>query len=280
MENYTAYLEYTDAQIGRVVDAVDARGDMDNTLIIYIVGDNGASAEGGLEGTVNEVASLNGIQLGLAGLLEKFDQIGGPETEPHVPVAWAWAANTPFQWTKQIASHLGGTRNPMVISWPKRITDAGGLRSQFHHLIDIAPTLLEAVGIPEPQVVNGVAQKSIEGVSMVYTFDSAAASDRRTRSVLRDVGEPGDLQGRLDGSDAARHPMDDRRPGDRLRRGRVGALPPGDGFFPGHQRRGRASRKGSRSCRPSSTSRPASITSFRSTIGLRSASTQRCGRTR
>jgi arylsulfatase len=180
MENYTAYLEYTDEQIGRVVDAVAASGELDNTLIIYIVGDNGASAEGGLEGTVNEIASLNGVQLGLPGLLAKFDEIGGPETEPHVPVGWAWAANTPFQWTKQIASHFGGTRNPMVISWPARLVDKGGLRTQFHHVIDIAPTILEAAGIPEPRVVNGVAQQPIEGVSMAYTFDSAAASDRRT----------------------------------------------------------------------------------------------------
>jgi arylsulfatase A-like enzyme len=180
MENYTGYLEYTDVQIGRVVDAVAASGEMDNTIILYIVGDNGASAEGGLEGTVNGIASLNGIQLGLPGLLAKFDQIGGPETEPHIPVGWAVAANTPFQWTKQVASHLGGTRNPMVISWPSRITDKGGLRSQFHHVIDIAPTILEAAGIPEPQTVNGVAQKPIEGVSMSYTFASAAAGDRRT----------------------------------------------------------------------------------------------------
>jgi arylsulfatase A-like enzyme len=180
MENYTGYLEYTDVQIGRVIDAIAASGELDNTLIIYIVGDNGASAEGGLEGTVNEVASLNGIQLGLPGLLAKFDQIGGPETEPHVPVGWAWAANTPFQWTKQIASHLGGTRNPMVICWPARIADKGGLRSQFHHVIDIAPTILEAAGLPEPRIVNGVAQKPIEGASMTYTFDAAAAPDRRT----------------------------------------------------------------------------------------------------
>jgi arylsulfatase len=188
MENYTGYLEYTDAQIGRVVDAVAASGEMDNTLILYIVGDNGASAEGGLEGTVNEIASLNGIQLGLPGLLAKFDEIGGPETEPHVPVGWAWAANAPFQWTKQIASHFGGTRNPMVVSWPTRITDNGGLRSQFHHVIDIAPTILEAAGLPEPQVVNGVTQKPIEGVSMVYTFDAASAPERRTSQYFELLG--------------------------------------------------------------------------------------------
>ena len=188
MENYTGYLEYTDTQIGRVVDAVAASGELDNTLVIYIVGDNGASAEGGLEGTVNEIASLNGIQLGLPGLLAKFDEIGGPETEPHVPVGWAWAANTPFQWTKQIASHFGGTRNPMVVSWPKRIADKGGLRSQFVHLIDIAPTILDAAGIPEPQVVNGVAQKPIEGRSFVSTAASATAPEVRTVQYFEMMG--------------------------------------------------------------------------------------------
>jgi arylsulfatase len=183
MENYSGFLEYTDVQIGRVIDAVAASGEMDNTLVIYIVGDNGASAEGGLEGTINEVASLNGIQLGLDGLLKKFDEIGGPDTDPHVPVAWAWAANSPFQWTKQIASHFGGTRNPMVISWPKRITDKGALRAQFHHVIDIAPTVLEAAGIAEPKVVNGTEQKPIEGVSMLYTFDAGGASAPGKRTV-------------------------------------------------------------------------------------------------
>jgi arylsulfatase len=179
MENYTAYLEYTDAQIGRVVDAVAASGELENTLIIYIVGDNGASAEGGLEGTVNGIASINGVQLGLPGLLAKYDEIGGPETEPHIPVGWTLAVNTPFQWTKQIASHFGGTRNPMVISWPKRITDKGGLRPQFHHIIDVVPTILEAAGVPQPRVVNGVTQKPVEGMSMSYTFGSATAPGRR-----------------------------------------------------------------------------------------------------
>jgi arylsulfatase len=188
MENYTGYLEYTDMQIGRVVDAVAASGEMDNTLIIYIVGDNGASAEGGLEGTVNGIASLNGVQLGLPGLLAKFEEIGGPETEPHVPVGWAWAANTPFQWTKQIASHFGGTRNPMVICWPSRIVDKGALRSQFHHVIDIGPTILEAAGIPEPQTVNGVAQKPLEGISMAYTFDTGAVDERRAEQYFELLG--------------------------------------------------------------------------------------------
>ena len=189
MENYTGYLEYTDAQIGRVIDAVAASGELDNTLIIYIVGDNGASAEGGLEGTVNEIASLNGIQLGLAGPARRSStRSAGRRPSRTSRSAGRWAVNTPFQWTKQVASHFGGTRNPMVICWPKRITDKGGLRSQFHHVIDIAPTILEAAGIPEPQVVNGVAQKPIEGVSMRYTFDPRRADERRTTQYFEMLG--------------------------------------------------------------------------------------------
>jgi Sulfatase len=137
------------------------------------------------------VASLNGIQLGLAGLEAKFDEIGGPETEPHVPVGWAWAANTPFQWTKQVASHFGGTRNPLIVDWPDGIRSEGDLRTQFHHIIDIAPTVLEAAGIPEPQVVNGVQQKPIEGVSMLYSFDDAAAESRRTVQYFEMLGNRG-----------------------------------------------------------------------------------------
>jgi len=188
MENYTGYLEYTDAEIGRVIDAVAANGELDNTLVIYIVGDNGASAEGGLEGTVNGIASLNGIQLGLPGLLAKYDQIGGPETEPNTPVGWAWAADTPFQWTKQVASHFGGTRNPMVVSWPKHIVDKGGMRSQFLHLIDVAPTVLDVAGIAQPEVVNGIPQKLIEGVSFASTFASADVPEVRTTQYFEMMG--------------------------------------------------------------------------------------------
>ncbi len=161
MENYSGFLEHTDVEVGRLLAAVEKSGELDNTLIFYIVGDNGASGEGGLEGTVNEVASLNGIQLGLAGLEAKFDEIGGPETEPHVPAAWAWAADTPFQWTKQVASHFGGTRNGLVVHWPNGIAAKGELRSQFHHIIDVAPTVLDAAHITQPKVVNGVKQDPI-----------------------------------------------------------------------------------------------------------------------
>ena len=188
MENYSGFLEHTDVQVGRVVDAVEESGEMDDTLVIYIVGDNGASAEGGLEGTVNEIASLNGIQLGIRGLLDKFDEIGGPDTDPHVPVGWAWASDTPFKWTKQISSHFGGTRNPMVVVWPKRITDMGGLRSQFGHVIDVAPTVLEAAEIPQPQEVDGVMQKPMEGTSFVYTFADANARGRHTLQYFEMLG--------------------------------------------------------------------------------------------
>ncbi|MCE3016921.1 MAG: sulfatase-like hydrolase/transferase [Pirellula sp.] len=180
MENYAAYMAYTDHEIGRLLDSLRESGELDNTLVMYIVGDNGASAEGGLEGTFSEIASLLGVQLGLESSLKRIDEIGGPTSEPHVPVGWAWAMNAPFQWTKQVASHFGGTRNPMVIHWPKGIKAKGELRNQFHHVIDVVPTILEACMIPEPKVVNGIAQKPIEGVSMLYSFDDNKARDRRT----------------------------------------------------------------------------------------------------
>jgi arylsulfatase len=180
MENFAGYMEYTDAEVGRLIDSLAASGELDNTLVIYVVGDNGASAEGGLEGTFSEVASLLGTQLGLESTLKRIDEIGGPTSEPHVPVGWAWAMDAPFQWTKQVASHFGGTRNPMVIHWPKGIKAKGEIRTQFHHVIDVVPTVLEACKISEPKVVNGIAQKPIEGVSMLYSFDDANAKGRRT----------------------------------------------------------------------------------------------------
>ena len=164
MENYAAYMAYTDYQVGRLIDSLKTSGELDNTLIMYVVGDNGASAEGGLEGTFSEVASLIGVQLGLESTIKRLDEIGGPKSEPHVPVGWAWAMDAPFQWTKQVASHFGGTRNPMVIHWPKGIKAKGETRTQFHHVIDVVPTILEACKIPEPKVVNGIPQKPIEGV--------------------------------------------------------------------------------------------------------------------
>ena len=170
-EVYAAYLAFTDDEIGRVIQNVQDIGKLDNTMIIYISGDNGSSAEGTMVGTPNEVASFNGVDVPVAIQLKDFyDVWGSDKTYPHMSVAWSWAFDTPFKWTKQIASHFGGTRNGMTISWPKGITDKGGIRTQFHHVVDIVPTLLEATGIQAPDMVNGVAQKPIEGVSMAYSF--------------------------------------------------------------------------------------------------------------
>lgn len=180
MENYAGYMEYTDAEVGRLAESLRQSGELDNTLVMYVVGDNGASAEGGLEGTFSEIASLLGIQLGLESTIKRLGEIGGPTSEPHVPVGWAWAMDAPFQWTKQVASHFGGTRNPMVVHWPKGIRAKGETRTQFHHVIDVVPTILDCCGLPEPKVCNGIPQKPIEGLSMRYSFDDGAAMDRRT----------------------------------------------------------------------------------------------------
>jgi arylsulfatase len=173
---YAAYLAYTDNEIGRVIGAVEDMGKLDNTLIIYIVGDNGSSAEGSLVGTPNEIASLQGINLPVEAQLKFYDVWGSDRTYPHMAVGWTWAFDTPFSWTKQIASHFGGVRQGTAIAWPARIKDTGGIRHQFHHFIDVVPTILEATGLPAPVMVNGIAQKPIEGVSMVYTFDKANAN--------------------------------------------------------------------------------------------------------
>jgi len=179
MEVFAAFTDQTDHEMGRLLDVVRALPDADNTLVFYIVGDNGSSAEGGLVGLMNENSFFNNVPEELADNLAKMDELGGPKHFNHFPAGWAWAMNTPFQWTKQIASHLGGVRNPMAVAWPARITDKGGVRAQFHHVIDIAPTIYEAVGVPFPDVIDGVAQKPLEGVSMDYTFADAAAKGRR-----------------------------------------------------------------------------------------------------
>ena len=179
MEAFAAYTAQTDYEIGRILDALERTGQLNNTLIFCIIGDNGASMEGTPYGAFNELAALGGIPEDPAYVLQHLDEIGGPKAYNHYPVGWAWAMNTPFQWGKQVASHFGGTRNPLVIAWPDRIKDMGGMRAQFHHVIDIAPTILTAAGIPEPTEVNGVKQKPIEGVSMVYSFDKANADEAR-----------------------------------------------------------------------------------------------------
>ena len=170
MEVFAGYAAHVDHHMGRVVDAVKQMPNADNTIFIYIVGDNGASAEGGLEGSLNENLFFNGFPEKWQDNLEHIDEIGGPKWFNHFPSAWAHAMNTPFQWTKQVASHFGGTRNPMIISWPAKIKDKGGLRSQFLHVIDIVPTLYEAIGITPPEMLNGIQQKPIEGVSFLKSF--------------------------------------------------------------------------------------------------------------
>jgi arylsulfatase len=173
---FAAYFAYVDHEIGRVIQELEKMGKLDNTLIIYIAGDNGNSAEGSLEGTPNEVASIQGVDLPVRDQLARFyDKWGSDQTYPHLAVPWTWAFDTPFSWTKQIASHFGGIRQGMAISWPKVIMDKGGIRNQFHHMIDIVPTILEATGIQAPDVVDGIRQKPIEGVSMTYTFDKKNA---------------------------------------------------------------------------------------------------------
>ena len=189
MEVYAGALSHADYQIGRVIDAVAESGQLDNTLVIYIMGDNGASAEGSLQGTTNEVATAgNGVKEDLPFLLSMIDKLGGPLTYNHYPVGWALAMDSPMQWTKQVASHFGGTRNGLVISWPAKIKSGGGLRSQFCHVIDVVPTIYEAAGITPPKVMDGVEQKPIEGTSMEYTFADANAPTRHTTQYFELVG--------------------------------------------------------------------------------------------
>lgn len=181
-ENFAGYVAYTDHEIGRVIQAVEDMGKLDNTIIIYIGGDNGTSAEGTLEGTYNQMTAYNGIlTLPEAAQMLHYEDWGQEKTYPHMSVGWTWAFDTPFKWTKQIASHFGGTRQGMVISWPGHIKDPGGIRTQFHHIIDIVPTILEATGIKAPEEVNGIKQAPIEGVSMLYTLDAGNANARSAR---------------------------------------------------------------------------------------------------
>jgi len=193
MEVFAGFSENTDWNIGRLLDAIKEMGDLDNTLVIYIWGDNGASMEGTLTGSFNETTFLNGVvldaeqQLALIGQYGGLEGLGGFHTAPHFASAWAHANNTPFQWGKQTASHLGGTRDPMVIAWPKRIKP-GGMRSQFTHANDVTPTILELVGIPAPKVVDGIQQEPMDGTSFAYTFDDAKAAERHRVQYFENYG--------------------------------------------------------------------------------------------
>ncbi|MBP6052885.1 MAG: arylsulfatase [Pseudomonadales bacterium] len=181
MEVYAAMLAYQDFQFGRVLDELERMGELDHTLVIFIEGDNGGSGEGSLQGTTNEIGMLaNGVTESTSWLSSVLRLMGGPKTYDLYPVGWAWAMNTPFQWTKQIGSHFGGTRNGMVVAWPEHIEAHGEVRSQFHHVVDIAPTLLDAVGLKTPAMVDGVEQQKIDGVSLAYTWEQASAPSRHT----------------------------------------------------------------------------------------------------
>jgi len=191
METFAGFAAHTDYEVGRLVAQLEAIGALDNTLFYYIVGDNGASAEGGPEGTYNEMMALNGIIGKADQMMQHIDAWGDPTTFPHFAIGWAWAGNTPFQWTKQVASHFGGTRNGMVLHWPKGIKAKGELRSQFHHVVDVAPTVLEAAKLPQPKVVNGIKQRPMDGVSMLYSADNAKAAERRKTQYFEMFGNRG-----------------------------------------------------------------------------------------
>ncbi len=191
METFAGFAEHTDHEVGRLVAQLEAIGALDNTVFYYIVGDNGASAEGGPEGTYNEMMALNGIVGKADQMMQHIDAWGDATTFPHFAIGWAWAGNTPFQWTKQVASHFGGTRNGMVLHWPKGIKAKGEVRSQFHHVVDVAPTALEAAKLPQPKIVNGIKQRPMDGVSMLYSADNATAADRRKTQYFEMFGNRG-----------------------------------------------------------------------------------------
>ena len=193
MEVYAGFLEHTDHHVGRLIDTLEHLGILEDTLVYYIIGDNGASAEGTLNGAFNEMANFNG-EAALETpefMASVMDKLGTPEAYNHYAVGWAWAMDTPYQWTKQVASHWGGTRNGMIVHWPSRIEERGGIRSQFTHCIDLAPTILEAAGLPEPTMVNGVLQSPMEGVSMLYSFNEAEAAERHDLQYFEMFGNRG-----------------------------------------------------------------------------------------
>jgi arylsulfatase A-like enzyme len=193
MEVYAGFLEYADHHVGRLLDSLKELQILDDTLVYYIIGDNGASAEGTLNGTYNEMINFNGAAALETPefLMERLEKLGGPESYNHFAVGWAHAMNTPYQWTKQVASHWGGTRNGTIVSWPNGIKAKGELRSQFHHVIDVAPTILEAAGLPQPTTVDGIHQMPIEGVSMLYSFNDAKAAERHETQYFEMFGNRG-----------------------------------------------------------------------------------------
>ena len=288
MEVFAGFSENTDWNVGRLLDAVEEMGELDNTLVLYIWGDNGASMEGTITGSFNETTFFNGLVLDAEDqlrLIEKFgglEGLGGFHSAPHFAAAWAHAQNTPFQWGKQMASHLGGARDPMVVAWPNRIKGGGDLRTQFTHCIDVAPTILDLVGIPEPTVVDGIEQEPMDGTPFTYTLDDPAADERHTVQYFEMYGSPRDLQGRLVGLRPARQaavgllaghprPVQARqrvRPGP----GRVGALLPAGRLLAGSRPRGGASPRSSPSCASSSGRRPSATARCRCSAAWPSSS--------
>ena len=194
MEVYAGYSENADYNVGRVIDAIEELGELDNTVILWIWGDNGASMEGTITGSFNELTMQNGIpltdemQLQLSERYGGLDEWGAAIMDPHYGAAWAWAGNTPFQWGKQVGSHLGGTRNPLVVHWPERIHDTGGLRSQFTHVIDVAPMILDVAGIPAPDTVDGIEQEPMHGSTFAASLTDAGAAEHRTQQYFETIG--------------------------------------------------------------------------------------------
>ena len=191
MEVFAGFAEHTDHEVGRLIQSLEEMGELDNTIFFYIVGDNGCSAEGGPQGTYNEMMALNGILSEASQMMGHIDDWGSPNTFPHFAIGWAWAGDTPFQWTKQIASHFGGTRNGMVVHWPEGIKAKGEIRSQFTHVTDIAPTVMEACGLPFPKSVNGTKQIPFSGTSFAFSFDDPKAADRHTTQYFEMFGNRG-----------------------------------------------------------------------------------------
>jgi arylsulfatase A-like enzyme len=226
MEVYAGFLEHTDHHVGRLVDALAELEVLDDTLVYLIIGDNGASAEGTLNGTFNELLTLNGatnIETPEF-MAARIDKFGTPEAYNHYAVGWAHAMDIPYQWTKQVASHWGGTRNGTIVHWPAGIQAKGELRTQFHHVIDVAATVLEVAGLPEPSSVHGVQQLPLHGVSMASSFDDAGRGRAPRDPVLRDVLQPGHLPPGLDGGDPPQHPVGDGRRAASVRRRRLGTV--------------------------------------------------------
>jgi arylsulfatase len=187
-EVFAAYIDFTDHHVGRLIKAIEEMGELDNTLIFFVYGDNGTSAEGGRNGMFSEMTYFNGVQEKVEDMLQKMDKWGGPETYPHMAAGWAVMFDSPYKWTKQMGSDYGGTKVGMAVHWPKGIKAKGELRNQFHHVIDVAPTILEAAGLPEPVVVNSVKQVPMAGTSMLYSFNDANAPDQHTQQYFEMFG--------------------------------------------------------------------------------------------